>query len=51
MSKESKENKIKQYTPDIQKLYLSMLLADAETYARCRNIFDAGNFKIGRAHV
>lgn len=43
MSKD-KENKVKQYTPDIQKLYLSMLLSDAETYARCRNIYDPNNF-------
>jgi archaellum biogenesis ATPase FlaH len=40
----SKENKVKQYTNDIQKLYLSMLLSDAETYARCRNIYDPNNF-------
>jgi hypothetical protein len=39
-----KESKVKQYTPDIQRLYLSMLLSDAETYARCRNIYDPNNF-------
>jgi archaellum biogenesis ATPase FlaH len=32
------------YNYDIQKLYLEMFLADAETFVRCQNIFDAENF-------
>ena len=28
------------YGYDIQKLYLEMMLADAETFVRCQNIFD-----------
>ena len=43
MSKD-KESQAKQYTSEMQRLYLSMLLSDAETYARCRNIYDANNF-------
>jgi len=31
---------IKDYGYDIQKLYLEMLLADAETFVRCQGIFD-----------
>lgn len=32
------------YTYEIQKLYLEMLLADAETFIRCQNIFDPLSF-------
>jgi archaellum biogenesis ATPase FlaH len=32
------------YNYDIQKLYLEMFLSDAETFARCQNIFDPENF-------
>ncbi len=32
------------YNYDIQKLYLEMFLSDAETFARCQNIFDPKNF-------
>jgi archaellum biogenesis ATPase FlaH len=34
----------KNYTYDLQKLYLEMFLSDAETFARCQNIFDPENF-------
>ena len=33
------------YNHDIQKLYLEMFLADAETFIRCQNIFDPKNFE------
>jgi len=32
------------YNYDMQKLYLEMFLSDAETFARCQNIFDPENF-------
>ena len=32
------------YNHDVQKLYLEMFLSDAETFARCQNIFDPENF-------
>ena len=32
------------YTFDVQKLYLEMMLADAESFARAQNIFDSKNF-------
>ena len=32
------------YNFDVQKLYLEMLLADAESFARAQNIFDPDNF-------
>lgn len=32
------------YTYDIQKLYLEMFMADAETFVRCQNIFDPLSF-------
>jgi archaellum biogenesis ATPase FlaH len=32
------------YNFDMQKLYLEMFLSDAETFARCQNIFDPENF-------
>lgn len=32
------------YSYDIQKLYLEMFLADAETFVRCQNIFDPLSF-------
>ncbi len=33
-----------EYTFDVQKLYLEMMLADAESFARANNIFDSKNF-------
>ena len=33
-----------EYTFDVQKLYLEMMLADAESYARAQNIFDSKSF-------
>ncbi len=33
-----------EYTFDVQKLYLEMMLADAESFARAQNIFDSENF-------
>lgn len=33
-----------EYTFDVQKLYLEMFLADAESFARAQNIFDSINF-------
>ena len=32
------------YTFDVQKLYLEMMMADAESFARAQNIFDPANF-------
>ena len=32
------------YGYDIQRLYLEMMLSDAETYVRCSSIFDATLF-------
>lgn len=32
------------YSYEIQKLYLEMFLADAETFVRCQNIYDVDNF-------
>ena len=32
------------YTFDVQKLYLEMLLADAESFARAQNIFNPTSF-------
>ena len=34
----------KNYDYDVQKLYLEMMLADAETFVRCQGIFDASLF-------
>ena len=33
-----------EYTFDVQKLYLEMLLADAESFARAQNIFTPKSF-------
>jgi len=33
-----------EYTFDVQKLYLEMLMADAESFARAQNIFEPANF-------
>lgn len=35
---------IKEYDVDVQKLYLELMLADAETYVRCQGIFDSTLF-------
>ena len=32
------------YTFDVQKLYLEMMMADAESFARAQNIFDPASF-------
>ena len=32
------------YNADLQRLYLEMFLADAETFVRCQNIFDPESF-------
>jgi hypothetical protein len=32
------------YTFDVQKLYLEMMMADAESFARAQNIFDPNSF-------
>ena len=32
------------YSFDVQKLYLEMMLADAESFARAQNIFDSNSF-------
>lgn len=42
MSKDIKQNT--DYGFDIQKLYLEMMLADAETFVRCQSIFDHSLF-------
>ena len=31
---------IKDYGPEVQKLYLELMLADAEVFVRCQGIFD-----------
>jgi hypothetical protein len=43
MNKKEKTTK-PNYTAEMQKLYLEMFLSDAETFARCQNIFDPLNF-------
>ena len=43
MNKKEKQPK-PNYTAEMQKLYLEMFLSDAETFARCQNIFDPLNF-------
>jgi archaellum biogenesis ATPase FlaH len=43
MNKQEQKDK-PNYNYDIQKLYLEMFLSDAETFARCQNIFDPENF-------
>jgi KaiC/GvpD/RAD55 family RecA-like ATPase len=35
---------IKEYTPDLQKLFLEMMLQDAQSYVRVQNIYNAENF-------
>ena len=34
----------KEYTPELQKLFLEMMLGDAQTFVRIQNIFNAANF-------
>jgi hypothetical protein len=34
----------KEYTPELQKLFLEMMLGDAQTFVRVQNIFNATNF-------
>ena len=33
-----------EYTFDVQKLYMEMMLADAESFARAQNIFNPNSF-------
>ena len=35
---------VKEYTEDMQKLYVEFLLSDSELYARCQAILDAEYF-------
>ena len=42
--KYSVERKMAEYTFDVQKLYIEMLLADAESFARAQNIFKPESF-------
>ena len=35
---------VKEYTPDLQKLFLEMMLNDAQNYVRVQNIFNPNNF-------
>ena len=35
---------MKEYTPEIQKLFLEMMMQDAETFVRVQNIFNEENF-------
>ena len=39
------------YNFEIQKLYLEMFLSDAETFARCQNIFNPDNFDQRLKHI
>ena len=34
----------KEYTPDLQKLFLEMMMQDAQNYIRVQNIFNPENF-------
>ena len=34
----------KEYTPDLQKLFLEMMMQDAQNYVRVQNIFNVENF-------
>jgi hypothetical protein len=34
----------REYTPDLQKLFLEMMMQDAQNYVRVQNIFNAENF-------
>jgi len=38
------QSQAKDYSFDVQKLYIEMLLADAESFARAQNIFNPGSF-------
>ena len=38
------QHQAKDYSFDVQKLYIEMLLADAESFARAQNIFNPGSF-------
>ena len=38
------QSQAKNYSFDVQKLYIEMLLADAESFARAQNIFNPGSF-------
>jgi hypothetical protein len=34
----------KEYSPDLQKLFLEMMMQDAQNYVRVQNIFNPENF-------
>ena len=34
----------KEYSPELQKLFLEMMLQDAQSYVRVQNIYNAENF-------
>jgi len=38
------QHQAKNYSFDVQKLYIEMLLADAESFARAQNIFNPNSF-------
>lgn len=44
MSNKSESKKHIEYTPDVQKLFLRMMLTDAELYTRVMNIMDSEHF-------
>ena len=41
---ETEEKKITDYTVELQKLFLEMMVNDAQSYVRVQNIFNAENF-------
>ena len=40
----NEQHQAKNYSFDVQKLYIEMLLADAESFARAQNIFNPASF-------
>ena len=41
---ETEQNKITEYTVELQKLFLEMMVHDAQSYVRVQNIFNPENF-------
>ncbi len=41
---ETEQNKITEYTVELQKLFLEMMVNDAQSYVRVQNIFNPENF-------
>jgi len=41
---EQEQNKVTEYTIDLQKLFLEMMISDAQSFVRIQNIFNAENF-------